>query len=230
MTARETPGVAEQAICEVLHKAITERRLPAGTRLVEDQLARLFCVSRTRIRSVLQTLARDRMVTLLRNRGAFVSCPTVAEAREVFQARRLIETALAREAAAGCQGQNGVGRLRDHLAREADAHERRDRQEEIRLSGEFHLLLAAVVGNATLTDFLGELTARSSLVMAVYGGGSDCDCWIGEHRAIVDALEQGDGDMAAHLMERHLTQVEGRLRLTGDGAGARVDVKTVLGL
>ena len=41
--------------------------------------------------------AHDRIVTVIANRGAFVSSPTVEEAREVFEARRLIEPDLVRQ-------------------------------------------------------------------------------------------------------------------------------------
>ena len=88
----------ESTIYARIHAAIVERRILPGVRLVEDQLAEVFDVSRMRIRSVLQSLARDKVVTLHRNRGAVVAYPSVREAKEVFAARRLI---VHREPAAG---------------------------------------------------------------------------------------------------------------------------------
>jgi DNA-binding GntR family transcriptional regulator len=219
----------EEAVYQVMHAAIAERRLPAGMRLVEDQLARLFCVSRARIRAVLQSLARERMVTLQKNRGAFVSYPSVEEAREVFQARRLIESALAREAARIVK-RDGADRLRDHIEREKAAVARRDRRDEIKLSGEFHLLIADMVGNATLSGYLAELIARSSLVIAIYEGARAHDCWLDEHRRIIDALVDGDGETAALLMESHLTEAESRLALGDEPAAPRIDFKAIFGI
>src|ERR1700677_4989850 len=86
----------ETTIYDKIHRAIAERRLLPGSRLVEDQLAEVFGVSRMRIRWVLQSLARDKVVTLHKNRGACVAEPTVKEAKEVFAARRLLEGSLAR--------------------------------------------------------------------------------------------------------------------------------------
>jgi DNA-binding GntR family transcriptional regulator len=220
---------AEQQIYRVMHAAITERRLPAGMRLVEDQLARLFCVSRARIRSVLQALARDRMVTLQKNRGAFVSYPSVAEAREVFQARRVIETALVREAAR-VAGSGDLDALAAHLDREVEAHRRKDRAAEIKLSGEFHVLVARIVGNASLTGYLVELIARSSLVLAVYDRAVEHACWLDEHREIAAALARRDADGAARQVELHLAEVEARLRLGDEALGPQVDFKAIFGL
>jgi DNA-binding GntR family transcriptional regulator len=70
----------ESRIYQRIHAAIAERRLLPGSRLVEDQLADVFDVSRMRIRSVLHSLARDKVVTLQRNRGAVVAYPSVKEA------------------------------------------------------------------------------------------------------------------------------------------------------
>lgn len=228
-TGREMAPTSEEAIYQVMHAAIAERRLPAGMRLVEDQLARLFCVSRARIRAVLQSLARERMVTLQKNRGAFVSYPSVAEAREVFQARRLLESALVREAARMAK-LHGVERLREHLDRERAAVESNDRRVEIKLSGEFHLLIAELVGNATLSGYLAELIARSSLVIAIYEGAGAHDCWQMEHRRIVDALAEGDGEAAARLMEGHLAEAESRLSLSREPVASQIDFKAIFGI
>lgn len=220
---------SEESIYRLMHAAIAERRLPAGVRLVEDQLARLFCVSRARIRSVLQILARERMVTLQKNRGAFVSYPSVAEAREVFEARRLLERTLILEVAKTLDAA-ARQRLDGHIAEEAAAAATGDRRTAIRLSGEFHLLLAALLGNATLSSYLTELIARSSLVIAIYEGANAHDCGVEEHRQIAAALAAGSGAEAARLMEAHLAGVEARLSLDAGPEGGKLDFKAILDL
>ena len=85
---------SDQDIYEQLIAAIIEQRLVPNTKLVEDQLAQIFGVSRTRIRPVLVRLASQRIVTLTPNRGARVAWPDAREAHEVFETRRLIEPRL----------------------------------------------------------------------------------------------------------------------------------------
>ena len=89
--ADETAGAPTAIICEKIWLAIAERRLRPGTRLKEEQLAEIFSVSRARIRQALTALERDGLVTIMPNRGAFVSEPSVDEARDVFVTRRAIE-------------------------------------------------------------------------------------------------------------------------------------------
>src|SRR5271163_4165241 len=48
--------------------AVVEHRLPPGAKLTEDQLGAIFGASRTTVRSALQALAHDRIVTLARHR------------------------------------------------------------------------------------------------------------------------------------------------------------------
>ena len=63
------------AIHQRVLTAIVEHRLPPGTKLGEERLAKVFGVSRTQIRQVLERLSHDSIVTVLPNRGAFVSSP-----------------------------------------------------------------------------------------------------------------------------------------------------------
>ena len=196
-----------------IHRAIADRRLPPGTKLVEEGLAEIFEVSRARVRKVLQRLAHDKMVALEPNRGAFVARPSADEARHVFAARRVIEDAIIRVVASGVRGA-GVDKLRRLNEAEHQAHEGSDLHAAIRLSGDFHLQLAEYGGNPILTGFLRELVSRSSLIIAVHESPGGPDCAFDEHEKIIDALAAGDADAAAREMRAHLRQIESRLNLT----------------
>src|SRR5690606_1099025 len=83
----------------------------------------------------------------------------------------------------------------------------------IRASGEFHLLLAEVAGNAILQRFMEELIARSSLVIALYGRTGASSCGHNEHGDIVDALRARDADLACRLILTHIDHIEADLDL-----------------
>src|SRR5690606_12871960 len=84
-----------ETIYQRIQTGILERRLLPGAKLAEERLAEVTGASRMRIRQVLARLAHEQIVTLIPNRGAYVASPTVEEAREMFEARRLIEPPLA---------------------------------------------------------------------------------------------------------------------------------------
>ena len=94
-------GTSTQRIVESITSAIVERRLMPGTKLAEQKIADIFKVSRTLVRQALNQLSRDKLVTLEPARGARVAEPSVEEARQVFEVRLMLESAMIREAAKG---------------------------------------------------------------------------------------------------------------------------------
>ena len=219
-------GPRAASLYRSVRDAIVEQRLPPGVKLTEEQLGAVFGVSRTIVRSALQALAHDHIVTIARNRGAFVAAPTVADAQDVFFGRKLVESAIAREVARRI-GPNDVLDLRAILSEEEAALRRGDRPAAIRLSGAFHVAVAAICGEGVLTAFLRSLISRSSLVIALYGRGAASACGHGDHLQFLLALEARDGDTAARLMSEHLDHILGDLDLER-GGGATVDVVAVL--
>ena len=186
--------------------AILERRLLPGTQLIEERLARIFEVSRTKVREAIGRLVHDCIAVNIPNRGAFVSSPSAAQAREVFAARRLIEPALVRIVASRITSRQ-VAALRTHLDQEQAARQTADARHIVSLSGEFHFLLADMAGNSFLARTLRELETLSALVIILFGASDSYIC-PGDHPALVDAIEAGDEDRAAELMLHHLDHVE----------------------
>lgn len=218
------PASRSDAIRDALYDAIVDRRLAPGTKLVEDEVGTTFGASRTVVRAALQALAFDGIVTLARNRGAFVWRPTPEEARQVFAARRLVEPGLAAEAA-GRITPADVAALSAHLAEEAAAIAARGptaRRAEIRISGDLHLMIAAIAGNEIAARFLRQLVARSSLVIALYGRTGASSCARDEHDRLVAALGAREPARAAALMRAHIDHIEADLDYDAPGeAGIR---------
>lgn len=204
-----------QAIRDTLRDAIVDRRLAPGTKLSEAEVGILFDVSRTVVRAALQMLAFEGLVKTERNRGAFVSNPTPDEARQVFASRRLIEPGIV-DAAIERITSAAMAEMRAHLSEETRHQQERGptaRRAEIKASGDFHLMLASVAGNAILEKFMDELVARSSLVIALYGRSGISSCGHGDHAAILDALAEGDAEKAKRLMLHHIDHIEADLDL-----------------
>jgi DNA-binding GntR family transcriptional regulator len=208
---RNSNGATAADVYEQIWSAIIDNSLPPETRLVEERLCEIFGVGRSRLRQVLQRLAHERVVTLMPNRGAMVSKPSTREAREVFAARRVLESGTVAgfiESATRADRK----RLHDHVAREQTAWRQNDRRTSLKLSGEFHLVIAEIAGNQILADMLRDLVSRSSLIIAVYQSpGAPC-CPPHEHRELAIALDRRES-RATGLMIQHLDRVLADLRL-----------------
>jgi DNA-binding GntR family transcriptional regulator len=206
------PAGPTQRIVEAITEAIVARRLMPGTKLSEQKLADIFKVSRTLVRQALNQLSRDRLVTLEPARGAFVAMPSIEEAHEVFETRRMIEGAMVKRLCSTIT-QAQVAELRAHLDAEEAAVARTDVSGRTRLLGDFHIVLAQQVGNKVLAQLLGDLISRSSLISLMYQSSHSAEESFAEHVAIVDALEKRDARAAVRLAEGHLEHVEHNLRL-----------------
>ena len=205
------PGNTTQRIVDAITTAIVERRLMPGTKLAEQQIADIFKVSRTLVRQALNQLSRDHLVTLEPARGAFVATPSVDEARQVFQARQMIESALVKQLCAVVTDRQ-VAELRAHLKHEGEAVARTDVTGRTRLLADFHVVLAQMLGNQVLADLLTDLLSRCSLIALMYQSSHSAEHSADEHVAIVDALARRDTRAAVRLMESHLGNVERNLQ------------------
>lgn len=213
LAKRASPPRSVDLIYQRVLSAILEHRLPPGTKLGEERLAAIFGVSRTQVRQALARLTHDRIVTLIANRGAFVSSPTVDEAREVFESRRLIEPNLIRRLALAATPAH-VRLLREHVELESAARAANDKRSIIRLSGDFHQIIADLAGNSFLARTMRELESLTCLVIILYDAPNVPSCPYHEHSQLTDAIESHDADGAADLMIEHLDHVEQSLQLT----------------
>jgi len=212
-----------QRIVDAITEAIVERRLMPGTKLAEQGIADIFKVSRTLVRQALNQLSRDHLVTLEPARGAFVAQPGIDEARQVFEVRRMLETALVRRLCASIS-QSQVAELRRHLKAELEAVHRTDVPGRTRLLADFHAVLARMACNEVLAHMLADLLSRSSLIALMYQSSHSAEHSQEEHVALVDAIERRDARAAVRLMEQHLHHVENNLRLNPRGP----DLQSVL--
>lgn len=202
----------EQMIVDRIFSAVMEQRLAPRTKLREATLCETFGVGRMRVRRALLLLGSQGIVELHSNRGAYVACPSPEEAREVFEARRVIESGIVRELAKEFTDQ-GVAVLRDHVALEDAARRDGERTELIRLSGEFHVELARCHGNAVLNRLVRELVTRSSLIVALFGVSRVSSCPEDEHSRILEAIVSHDADAAAQAIRAHLGHIQDALDL-----------------
>lgn len=211
----------EDAIHRVLSRTLLQGRLAPGTQLVETRIAQVFGVSRERIRKVLQRLGHERLLDLIPNRGAFVANPSLAQAREIYEARRILEGGVvARLAGSLSAAQAAV--LAAHGRLEAEALKGGDRTQSIRLSGQYHVLLAECAGSPFVERAMRELVSRTSMLVAMFEAPAASACACEEHEEITVALAEGDASRAVRAMHAHLSMIETRLTprpLAGDGSG-----------
>ncbi|WP_395823487.1 GntR family transcriptional regulator [Collimonas sp.] len=137
--------------------AILERQLPPGARLVEAPLCDAFGVTRGTLRRVFVKLAHEGVIDLQPNRGAVIAAHDINEAREVFEARVIVESGSVKSLAGK---RRRLPELRQMVGREHTLREQGNWGDWIRLSGEFHMKLAQANENHIVTSYLRPLIAQ----------------------------------------------------------------------
>jgi DNA-binding GntR family transcriptional regulator len=219
-------GWSPDALYRALYDAIASHELRPGQKLTEEVIGDEFAVSRSVIRPILRRLAADGVVELFPNRGAFVGRPAVKEAREVFALRRFIEGGMLSVLSGIDRGL--VKRLKVHVGEEDEARRNNDNRALLRLSGDFHMLLAQVTDNTTLQKVLRDLVTRGVLATALYQRSGGSGCRTDDHRAIVQLLGVGKFKEAGALVVDHLSMVERSLDFD-QSEESQQDLRTVLG-
>ncbi|TAK87442.1 MAG: GntR family transcriptional regulator, partial [Aquabacterium sp.] len=178
-----------------------------GAKLVEQKLGDRFGVSRTVVRQALYRLSELKLVRLEPARGAFIAAPSVREAREVFAVRRMVESQMLRELIRRITPAD-IRSLKAHVKTERQAVSREDVPARTKLLFDFHVQLAAVLGNQVLVELMQELVSRCSLITLMYQSADNAQASNAEHRQLLKAIESRDTELALKLLHDHLDAVE----------------------
>lgn len=203
----------DEAIVEAIIYDVMQQHLGPGTRLSEKSVCDRFGVSRMNVRRALLTLSNIGVVELQANKGARIRQPTLQQAMTLFETRRAIESIIIKSVVAQRSDADIVS-LNAHVELEEQAFSNNDRHQLIRLSGEFHLLIASFQNNHLLTGFMQTLITQSSLITGMYGQHSFSNCPPSEHRNLIEAIKNQDEHLALNLMMAHLGHIEADLALS----------------
>lgn len=217
-------------IARLLAERIQERHLLPGEKLpAEKDMAELFGVSRSVVREAVSMLKYDGLVETRQGSGIFVSAAPAARSfriesgllggaadlRAVFELRGIVESAAA-TLAAERRDPEDIAILRGHL--EAMATDIAAGREGVDADTAFHTAIARAAGNPYLlrfAEFLG-----TSLREAIRAARSNSARYPGtpdqvqdEHRAVFEAVANGDPKAAGNAMRRHIENAMHRLGL-----------------
>lgn len=135
-------------------------KLPAGTRLTEENLAAEFRVSRTPVREALRMLERDRLIQMTRGRGASVVSLSRQEVIDTYQCRGTLRGLACRLAAERMTPQS-LERLAQILKSLERAAAQQDVNAIFACTVGFNQVIAEVAGNQVLIELLNALDDRT---------------------------------------------------------------------
>ncbi len=195
-----------QQLFRRLSEAIISGELPAGSKLSEPILARRYGVSRGPLREALNRLQGRRLVTQSPHVGARVATLSAQVLEETFVVREALEGMAARQAAERASDEDIAALHRAYARHVAAAREGGDGPVWRSGDEDFHVLIARASRNPTLIrmlteDFYQLVRFYRSRLVHIRGRGKRT---IAEHRRILEAIEDRDGELAEMQMRRHI--------------------------
>lgn len=201
-------SLSERAYHEIRHM-IVRLDLAPGDVIREDELQTTLGLGRTPIREALQRLVRDQFVTVIPRRGMYVSGIDVSELGLLYETRATLEPFAMRLACV--RGEQHHWDEMEAVLATADAASTPD--ELIAIDRRCREIVWEAADNRFLTDTLDMLYAQSDRLWHLYlGDVADLHLMIQEHREILDALQTGDADRAAELIEAHMRTFDEQIR------------------
>lgn len=230
-------GSQTDVVVDGVKQLILDGQFKPGQRLpIEPELAAMLGVSRGSLREGVRALSAMGVLESRQGSGTYVTGlePAVlmaplsfvvelqsrSDAVHLHSVRRILETAAARAAARVITAEQLAEAERWIADSErAIGAASAGTEDYLRADVGFHRVIAAASGNPVLEaliDALGDRTLRARLWRAVAEGSTERDS-LAEHRAILDALRDGDADRAGIRMAQHLLGVEDFVRSTAGG-------------
>jgi DNA-binding GntR family transcriptional regulator len=206
----------KESAYDKLKQAIMTGELTPGQPLIETALAEWCQVSRTPIREALTRLQQDGLI-VRGERGLMVRERSPEEILDIYETRIVLE-AMAAGVAATRRSSLDIITMR-RVAERLEAMPTDDENAMAEGNRQFHGAVRAASHNESLADLLTRLdlhVARyPSTTLSQPGRWQEGNA---EHRAIVDAIEARDADLAHRLTTEHFTKArELRLALWAQG-------------
>lgn len=148
-----------QQVVDHLRQAIIEGRLAPGARLTERELTEMMRVSRTVVREALRQLESEGLIAIIPNKGPVVRALTLAEAKDLYQIRAVLEGLAARLFTEHASAEQ-VKRLSAALDVVVKSYAGGDAQQVLDTKNRFYDVLFEGAGSETLSSMLNTLHAR----------------------------------------------------------------------
>jgi len=194
-------------VLDVLRERIASHQIPPGTKLVEERLAVEFGITRARMREVFSALEAVGLVMRIPNRGTIVCKLELSQVFEIYDVREALEGMCARLAAKNVPPESWQdmvdlytpGGIMEQYVRDRNIEPFFEEYNRLR-----HRMIEAA-NNPVLASMLDGILEKSKVIMRrvmILPGRAEQGLL--EHRAIVNALREGNAERAEQLRRENI--------------------------
>jgi len=182
-----------------LKEMILANELKPGEKLIQEQIAAMFGISRMPLHQAFQMLENEMLVEKIPRRGFFVTVVDTRRLIDAFEVREALEGLAARLATRTISPEE-IKYLRS-LFLPFVGKEEIDIEAYSKADQLFHDTIIKICGN----QILGRLELISNITLQTYRGGlvRQPSETLPEHLAVIDAMEKGEAKLAERLIKKH---------------------------
>ena len=178
-------------IYNYVKEQIMTRSIFPGNRIVEDDLAKDFGVSRAAIRNVMTKLQGDGFVEIIPNKGTIVTKPTNEEIRKVYHTRLHLELGAGALAVQNITDE-AIARMEENYAAQVKLKDAFSIVEYTELNRTFHWEIVCASNNEYYAKYLNEIYNIVHIFLTFYDNAKDNSRSLQTHRLLLDALKERD--------------------------------------
>ncbi len=208
-----------ERIYQALKRDIIRGFYPPEEALGEKELAKRYKGSRTPVREAAVRLQQENLLRIVPNRGYFVSSITMGWLNKIYEFRAAIEGACAELAARKHNDAKLLGELQLLAQTEYKTNDRASYERFIEADTSFHIGIARLTRNPMFVRAVSDMRCHMERVMfAAIDIGYYGEAPVQEHLAIVNAIRQGEADLARRLAYEHIIQSRGKVLRLASGS------------
>ena len=202
---RKPIQTAQEVITDTLRQSIIDGEFKQGDRLIQDEIAERYGVSRIPVREAMRTLSAEGLVTFSSRKGAIVTSLSAADIEEILSIRAVLEV-MATRLATECATEKELDKIRQVFHRLEAA--RGDVELYFKCNYEFHEAILEAAHSPRLKELITTLrnsvepVARRYLIAA-----GRVEIAHHDHLEILEALERRNPLAAEHVAAGHTQHV-----------------------
>ena len=189
------------AVYEQIRRAIIMGNLQPGQRLSEPALSAQLAVSRSPVREALQRLQLEGLVVGQTNRSCTVWSPSMADVKEIFSLREMIET-LAAEWCINQLTEEDFQRLEEIIERQRQVIEAQDYIALIHEDKLFHEYICVRANHRRLVDWFQQIIGQWEVLIykrLLANPEEVVPSVLRDHHALLEALRSQDFNQVRNL-------------------------------
>lgn len=206
-------GSLAERVYVTLKKSIMRGEYHPGYRLIILDIASSFGVSQAPVREAMERLKHEGLLTAEPNRGSTVANLSLAEMREVYELRELIELYVLERMLPQLKEQD-LAQLTELYESMCQVARQDDVFAFIELDMAFHSLFYERYGNVEILGVWRGIKEKTTRFVSITNQLYFADLMVlaSGHRGLIEALRSGDSDIVKDTYLRHIEGVWGRMR------------------